>query len=184
MTSFLSRFGSLIKFVVSGFDRQRFSGASRRLNNQRGVDSYIWQQNLRHADFPRHAEALTLKLRQQTEQDARAEGVPLVPLNHAQVDKEARALELAQAHGRDSGRIAVLSAVELCDAYRVRKDPAGGLRARQGTRQVPALLPLLPASGPGPGLRPHPELVPLHRPRRPERPRAALPPARTARRGL
>jgi len=128
MKTFLARFGSLINFVLSGFDRLRVVGESRLLNNARGVDSYLFQQHVRYTDFPNHAQALTETLRRQTERDAQAEGVPLVPLNHADVDKEARALELAQAHGRTSGRVAVLSAVETCLTYRLRKNPAGWVK--------------------------------------------------------
>ena len=40
---------------------------------------------------------------------------------------------------------------------------------------MPALLPLLPAPASGAVLCPYPELVPLQRPRRPQRPRMALP---------
>lgn len=128
MKGFLARFGSLIKFVLSGFDRLRFVGESRLLNSARGVDSYLFQQRVRYTDFPDHAQGLTGRLRRQTEQLAQAEGVPLKPLNHADVDKEALALELAQAHGCTAGRVAVLSSVETCLTYRLRKNPAGWVK--------------------------------------------------------
>jgi hypothetical protein len=41
MKSFQARFGVLISFVLSSIDRLRFCGESRRLNNVRGVDSYL-----------------------------------------------------------------------------------------------------------------------------------------------
>jgi len=125
MRSFLLRFGSLIAFTLSGFDRLRFRGESRLLNNGRGVESYLFQQNLRCIDFPKHAEHLTDILRRQTEQHARDEGVPYQPLNSGAIDKEAAALALARAHGRTTGRIALLSAVESARVYRLRKNPAG-----------------------------------------------------------
>lgn len=125
MKSFLLRFGSLIRFALSGFDRLRFRGESRLLNNGRGVESYLFQQNLRCIDFPGHAEDLTHTLRRQTERQAEDQGVPLKPLNSGSIDKEAAALELAGQHGLATGRIAVLSAVESCRTYRLRKNPAG-----------------------------------------------------------
>src|SRR5262245_37733799 len=125
MKSFLSRFGSLIAFVLSGFDRLRFRGESRLLNNGRGVESYLYQCNLRCIDFPKHGEQLTQTLRRQTEQDAKEQGVPLKPLNSGAIDKEAAALELARDHGKTSGRIAVLSAVESARVFRLRKNSAG-----------------------------------------------------------
>jgi hypothetical protein len=125
MKSFLSRFGLFVSFVLSGFDRLRFRGESRLLNNGRGVESYLYQRQVRCVDFITHAERLTLRLRRATELLAEEEGVPLQHLNSPAIDKEAAALALAQAHGRTSGRIAVLSVVEGCRAYRLRRNAAG-----------------------------------------------------------
>jgi hypothetical protein len=66
MKSFLSRFGSLVLFVLSGFDRLRLCGESRLLNHARGVQSYLWQHKILFKDFPAHAEQLTKTLRQRT----------------------------------------------------------------------------------------------------------------------
>jgi hypothetical protein len=128
MKRFLSRFGALIHFVLSGFDRLRFCGESRVLNNARGVSGYLFQERIRYTDFPRHAENLTKKLCSQTEKQAQLDGVPLRHLNSPEVDKEAAALALAQAHGRSSGRVAVLTSVELCSVYRLRKDASGWVK--------------------------------------------------------
>ena len=125
MKSFLARFGALVAFTLSGFDRLRFRGESRLLNNGRGVESYLFQQNLRCIDFPDYAEELTARLRRQTEADARDQGVPYRPLNSGAIDKEAAALDLAGRHGLSSGRIPLLSAVESARVYRLRKNPAG-----------------------------------------------------------
>jgi hypothetical protein len=125
MKSFLCRFGALVSFVLSGFDRLRFCGDSRLLNNARGVDSYLYQQRIRYTDFSGHAESLTKTLRSQTEAGAEQDGIPLRHLNSPEIDKEALALELAHQQQRTSGRIALLSCVELCSTYRVRKNAAG-----------------------------------------------------------
>jgi hypothetical protein len=128
MKSFLCRFGALVSFVLSGFDRLRFCGESRLLNNARGVDSYLYQQHVRYTDFPDHAERLTKTLRSQTEADAEQDGVPLRHLNSPEIDKEAVALELAHQQQRTSGRIALLSCVESCATYRLRKNAVGYIK--------------------------------------------------------
>jgi hypothetical protein len=128
MKSFLARFGGLVNFVLSGFDRLRFRGESRVLSNAKGVDRYLYERNVRYVDFHEHAQQLTTRLRCGTEAWAREEGVPLKPLNSPLIDKEATALELARAHGRTSGRIAVVSAVERCLTYRVRKNDRGWIK--------------------------------------------------------
>jgi hypothetical protein len=131
MKTFLSRFGSLVLFVLSGFDRLRLAGESRLLNHARGVQSYLWQRRILFKDFPAHAEALTQTLRQGTEALAKEEGVPLRPLNSPDIDKEATALQLAQQQPGRLGRIAVLSCVESCSTYRLRKNARGLIEPRK-----------------------------------------------------
>jgi hypothetical protein len=125
MKSFLSRFAPLINFVLSGFDRLRFRGESRRLNNERGVDSYLYQERIRYTDFPDHAEGLTKALCDQTEKGAREQGVPLDHLDSPMIDKETRALELGRLHQHTSGQLALLTCVESCLTYRLRKNGMG-----------------------------------------------------------
>ena len=131
MKSFLSRFGSFVLFVLSGFDRLRLAGESRLLNHGRGVQSYLWQQHILFKDFPDHAQHLTRLLRQGTEALAHAQGIPLLPLNSPTIDKEATALHLAQRHPGRLGRIAVLSCVESCSTYRLRKNAQGLIEPRK-----------------------------------------------------
>jgi hypothetical protein len=131
MKSFLSRFGSFVLFVLSGFDRLRLAGESRLLNHGRGVQSYLWQQQILFKDFPAHAQQLTHALRQRTETLAKEQEVPLLPLNSPTIDKEATALQLAQPHPGRCGRIAVLSCVESCMTYRLRKNAQGLIEPRK-----------------------------------------------------
>src|SRR5262245_1510677 len=131
MKSFLSRFGSFVRFVLSGFDRLRFAGESRLLNHGRGVQSYLWQQRVLFKDFPAHALHLTQTLRQQTASLAQAQAVPLLPLTSPSTDKEAAALQLAQRQPGRTGRIALLSCVESCSTYRLRKNAHGLIEPRK-----------------------------------------------------
>jgi len=133
MRSFLSRFGSFVLFVLSGFDRLRLVGESRLLNHGLGVESYLWQQRILFKDFPAHAQHLTKTLRQGTEALANEQGIPLLPLNSPNSDKEATALQLAQRQPGRLGRIAVLSCVESCSTYRLRKNAQGLIEPRKET---------------------------------------------------
>jgi hypothetical protein len=131
MKSFLSRFGSFVRFVLSGFDRLRFCGASRLLNHARGVESYLWQQQILFKDYPKHAKELTKTLREGTKALAQTQGVPLHYLNSPDIDKEATALALASRAPGRLGRIAVLSCLESCSTYRLRKNQAGLIEPRK-----------------------------------------------------
>ena len=129
MKSFLSRFQSLVLFVLAGFDRLRFCGESRLLNHARGVESYCYQQRVRFTDFPEHAEALTKILRAKTYQQLG--DVPLLHLDSPKIDKEQTALALALQHGRTQGRIAVLTCQESGLTYRLRKNKDGLVEPRK-----------------------------------------------------
>ena len=131
MKSFLSRFGSLVLFVLSGFDRLRLCGESRLLNHARGVESYLWQRKILFTDYPKHAEQLTKTLREGTEALATQQGVPLCYLNSPDIDKEAKALELAQRVPARLGRIALLTCLESCTTYRLRKNERGLIEPRK-----------------------------------------------------
>jgi hypothetical protein len=129
MKSFLSRFGALVLFVLSGFDRLRLCGESRLLNHTRGVQSYCHQQRILFKDFPDHAEALTKTLRAETSKQLG--DVPLQHLDSPDVDKEAIALELAQRHGRQQGRLALITCQESALTYRLRRNAEGLVEPRK-----------------------------------------------------
>jgi hypothetical protein len=131
MKSFISRFGSLVRFVLSGFDRLRFCGESRLLNHAGGVESYLWQQRILFKDFPAHAKELTTRLRRGTVDLAAQQDVPLCYLDSPKVDKEAKALELAQKQPGRLGRIAVLACLESGYTYQLRKNKQGLIEPRK-----------------------------------------------------
>lgn len=121
MRSFLSRFGTLVAFVLCGFDRLRFRGESRLLNHVGGVNSYLYQRGLRRRDFPAHCERLTDTPREESYAQAEREGVPVKYLDSPKVEKDVLALHLARAHGRTAGRIALLGCLEAGTTYRLRR---------------------------------------------------------------
>jgi hypothetical protein len=137
MNTFLTRFGALVSFVLSGFDRLRFRGESRRLNNARGLDTYLYQEKIRYVDFSEHCKALTEKLRAESERLAQERGVPIQHLNSPNIDKEAaaRALAASKPCSHPSGQIALLTSVESCKSYNCRKNAAGRIYpVKEGTR--------------------------------------------------
>lgn len=129
MKTFLSRFGALVSLVLCGFDRLRFCGESRLLNHARGVQSYCYQRHMLFKDFPAHAEALTKTLRCETTKQLG--DVPLKHLDSPDVDKEAVALELARRHGRQQGRIALITCQESALTYRLRGNAEGLIEPRK-----------------------------------------------------
>jgi hypothetical protein len=125
MKSFLSRFAPMVLFVLAGFDRLRFRGESRLLNHVGGVNSLLYQRHIRRKDFADYCQRLTLRLREDSKDQAARAGVPIHYLNSPTIAKDALALQLAQAHRRTSGRIALITCKEAGMSYRMRKNAEG-----------------------------------------------------------
>ena len=121
MNSFLSKFRSLVAFVLVGFDRLRLCGESRLLNHPRGVASYAFQRRVPRRDFPQHTKQLTDQLDHDTREQAEREGVPVKHVLDAGLEKDALALKMAAERGIARGRIALLTAQENGMTYRPRK---------------------------------------------------------------
>jgi hypothetical protein len=131
MKSFLSRFGSLVLFVLSGFDRLRFCGESRLLNHAGGVSSFLYQQRIQRKVFGEYCKKLTHILRQESKALAARQGVPIQHLDSPKIQKDEVALELARAHGRSSGRIALITCQEAALTYCFRKNDQGLFEPRK-----------------------------------------------------
>lgn len=124
MQSFLARFGSEIKGVLSGLDRIRFRGTIRWLASERGAGTYLNTQRILLKDFKDWAMERTARIKQATEQLAERLGRPLVYLASSQARKETLAADIAQADGVTEGLVAVLQCVEPCHTVKVGPNAA------------------------------------------------------------
>jgi hypothetical protein len=119
---FSSKFGSLIKSVLGGFDRLRLCGTLRPLFTPRWMALYLCAAKVLLKDFGQHAQALTERVCQSARQIAERAGRPYVYLNSAQTNKEALIEQIARRDCISEGLIAILSAVEPCVVISVRGD--------------------------------------------------------------
>jgi hypothetical protein len=135
MKTFLSRFSSSIYGVLSGFDRVRFRGTQRLLASVPGLTKFLAFKSVLLKDFKAYVTGVTDEIRQQVEAGATASGLKVIYVNDSQISKEELAAEEAKRAGRTSGLQAILSAVEPCQTFFVRKDPSSGhlvLQSRPG----------------------------------------------------
>jgi hypothetical protein len=123
MLKFLQRFSSQVIGVLSGLDRIRFRGTKRLLSTAGGMFHYLRQRNVLLKDFKPFVMEMTEALRKGVEEQAKAAGLEVDYLYSSRTRKEDKALELAQQRGIKEGLVAVLSCVEPCRSYEVRKNP-------------------------------------------------------------
>jgi len=135
MRSFIQRLAGSIHGVLSGFDRIRFRGTQRLIATVHGLSSYLAYQRILLKDFKSYVTGVTEQILTQTKSQALAQGVPIHYVNDSQVSKEDLAAEWARTAVRGPGLQAILSAVEPCRTFFVRKNPTSGhleLQCRPG----------------------------------------------------
>src|SRR5262249_24319427 len=112
MRSFLSRFGSLVRGVLSGFDRLFLCGTLRHLAHCRGLQHYLWWQGVLYKDFSDHSLQVTDRLQEASLRHAKQLGREIRYLNSAQHSKEEVARAIASRDHIKNGLICVLSSVD------------------------------------------------------------------------
>jgi hypothetical protein len=124
MERFVTRHGDRITGTLAGFDRLRFRGTLRSISYLKGMEQFLSAHSVLLKDFGRFAQGLSDRLKGHAAAVAIAAGRPVEYLASSQVSKEDRARAIAARDGIREGLICVLSCVEPCRSFTVRKDRA------------------------------------------------------------
>lgn len=119
---FIQRHGAEILGGLSGFDRMRFRGTLRLLTTVGGTMAFLSEVGVRLKDFMGYAEGITKRRRKTTEDLAERAGRPVRYLpGMTRKDELIEKIRQDQGVAAD-GLIAVLSTLENCRSYDVRRD--------------------------------------------------------------
>jgi hypothetical protein len=121
---FLSKHAEDVIGTLSGFDRLVFRGTLRVLAHAAGMMSYLWAARVLLKDFAAHAEGLTRRLKEASEELARRTGRPIRYLASSATDKDQVARDIAAADAIKMGLVCLLTAVEPCLSYEIVRDRA------------------------------------------------------------
>jgi hypothetical protein len=124
MTDILKLLGDKVMGVISGFDRLLFRGLLRCVINPRGLNGYLYRAKVAMTDFEAHAQQVSQRLIEESLREPRATGCEIRYLPGSRDRKKDIALEIARRDGIREGRICVLTCVEPCISFRVRRDRA------------------------------------------------------------
>ena len=119
MEKFLAKHANDVTGALSGFDRVVFRGMLRQLAYPFGMMGYLWAVQVLLKDFGTHAQGLALRLREASQELARAASRPMLYLKWSGVSKEEMARTIAKQDGITQGLVCILSAVEPCGSYTV-----------------------------------------------------------------
>jgi len=119
---FLAKHAGDVTGTLSGFDRLVFRGTLRMLAHRGGMMHYLQAVRVLLKDFAGHAETLTRRLKDASEDLAKRTLRPIIYLPSSAIDKADKAREIARADGIEQGLICILTAVEPCQSYEIVRD--------------------------------------------------------------
>lgn len=122
MLSFLTRFGTLLRGVLSGFDRLFLGGTLRNLSYCGGLQAYLWAHRIPYKNFAEHSLEVTARLEEASLRQAQRLGREIRYLNSAQNCKEDIAREIAARDRIRHGLICVLRSVDPCMSFEITKN--------------------------------------------------------------
>jgi hypothetical protein len=122
MERFIERHRDRVIGVLSGFDRVLFRGTLRSISHLNGMRTFLHSHRILYKDFGPFAERLSGRIKRQAEAMAADAGRPYRYLYSSGARKEDIARQIAEADGIKEGLICILSAVEPCMSYQVRRD--------------------------------------------------------------
>jgi len=122
MHEFIARHQEQIVGVLSGFDRLVFRGTLRSIAYADGMKRYLSANEILLKDFGRHVEEVSQRLKEAALTAARVADRPVTYLPSSQTDKETVARQIVAADGLSEGLVCVLSCVEPCRSFEIRRD--------------------------------------------------------------
>jgi hypothetical protein len=123
MERFLQRHGNRIMGSIAGFDRVLFRGNLSSICHLGGMDRFLSSQRVLYKDFKPFVEKISNQVKEHAKQMAAAAQRPFIYLASAGESKEERARQIMQQDQIKEGLVCVLSCLEPCQSFGIRRDP-------------------------------------------------------------
>jgi len=120
---FIARHQAEVIGVLQGWDRLRLQGTLRSLYHPSVLDYYLQQAGVLWKHFKAYSQRLTERIKQAAEALGQHWRRPIRYVGSSTLRKEQLARAAAQAEGIKEGLITILSAVEPCRSWSIRRDP-------------------------------------------------------------
>jgi hypothetical protein len=122
MERFLERHADHVLGVLCGFDRLLFRGTLRRLSYVSGLECFLSRHKVLFKDFGAWAERMSQRLKEHAHRIAKEQGRPVRYVASSTSSKEELAQEIMQRDQITQGLVCVLTCVEPCQTYNLRRD--------------------------------------------------------------
>ena len=122
MERFLKRHQNRVIGTIAGFDRILFGGTLRSISYVKGLEIFLTNNRVLHKDFARFAEKLSERVKAHCESYAVKHNRPYRYIESSKVSKEEIAREIMERDKITQGLVCVLTCIEPCQAFSIRKD--------------------------------------------------------------
>jgi hypothetical protein len=122
MERFLERHQGRTVGILSGFDRVLFRGTLRSISHLTGMDMFLSSQRVLYKDFGAYVNKLSEQLKDHAAAIAQRAGRPLRYVASADSSKEEIARSILEQDQVREGLVCVLTCVEPCQTFSIRKD--------------------------------------------------------------
>jgi hypothetical protein len=120
------RYANNLDGVLSCYDRIVITGSLQPFCYAQGMTRYLYQQGIRIFDYPKFAEPLRERLRENAEALAEANGVKIEFIRKKDFRKENRVQQILKQRGDQPGLVHIFGAMEACSSYRPWHDKTTG----------------------------------------------------------
>lgn len=122
MERFLQRHESRVLGSISGFDRVLFRGVLLSISYVQGLEWFMGSQRVGFKDFQWFVEKFSAGIKKRAQQIAQRRGRPFLYVPSGRANKEALVRTVLAEKPVKEGLICVLSCVEPCVTFTVRRD--------------------------------------------------------------
>lgn len=120
------RYQNRLEGVLSCYDRIIMTGTIPGACYAQGMTSFLKAKGIRIFDYPRFAEPLRDRIRENAERLAKAEGVDIEHIRKSHLRKEDVVAKVLAKRGDRAGLVHVISAMETCSSYKPWHDKGSG----------------------------------------------------------
>jgi hypothetical protein len=120
------RYANELDGVLNCYDRIVITGSLPPFCYAQGMTRYLYQQGIRVFDYPKFAEPLRERIRENAEALAAANGLHIEFIRKKDLRKENRVQQILKQRGHHPGLVHIFGAMEGCPSYRPWHDKASG----------------------------------------------------------
>lgn len=128
-----SAYQNQISGTLDCFDRIVLTGTIPYICYSQGMTSYLYQHNIRIFDYPKFANPLRERIRENAEKIASDNGLEIEFISKSHIRKESLVAEKLEQRGRHNGLVHIISAMEGCTAYKPWHDKRTGKTFLKGS---------------------------------------------------